>query len=517
MLRFKRYIQVKDRLLVLMIVCIISNCIFAIFSMDYLRKMENNTEKMYKEKLLAVNSIAELESFIHMGDLNQASEIQASLKDFEFDSKMEYYIKELGTTFVEGNESEIITLTQEIKAYVASRAESQLISHQQDISFGYKLLTGVSVVMIFIILYLSIGATRSVNLPTRQLKKLLKQAQQGDFTQIAKYDSKDELGEVMLSYNQMASEVKELLKTVQRSALSVHEANDQLQTASEKTTKASIHISHDASDLTTATIQSTEQLNLNTTALQEIADGVVVIAERIDFIEQNITQTVKEANSGVEYVVYNNEQMHEIEQAVKKSYDMMQILVKHSKEIEQVIQIINSIAEQTNLLALNAAIEAARAGEYGRGFSVVAGEVRKLAVQSVSSTKVIEEIVKKIQDDSKQSVQFMSSALQSVQTGIDTTNQTASKFQQIVSAVNEIGPHIGEVAATINVITENTKEVADNSLQLSEVSKENTKMIEQVSASTSEQLEATKEIHDEIQKISRNIHSLTNAIKRFSV
>lgn len=139
---------------------------------------------------------------------------------------------------------------------------------------------------------------------------------------------------------------------------------------------------------------------MNTSALQEIANGVVLIAERIDFIEQNISQTVKEANAGVQFVILNNEQMYEIEQAVKKSYDMMQILVEHSKDIEQVIQIINSIAEQTNLLALNAAIEAARAGEYGKGFSVVAGEVRKLSIQSVNSTKAIEEIIQKIQGDS---------------------------------------------------------------------------------------------------------------------
>ncbi|KGR74010.1 methyl-accepting chemotaxis protein [Ureibacillus sinduriensis] len=516
-MRLKRYIQVKDRLIVLMIVCIISNCIFAIFSIDYLRKMERNTEQMYNEKLLAISVIAEMESAIQSSDVDQGEKYQDELKNYQFDSKMKFYINELSDKLEGGNKSDILLLSREIKEYVTSRAEKQLGSHQQDISFGYKLLIGVSVVMSIIIIYLSIGATRSVNLPTRQLKKLLKQAQQGDFTQTAKYDSKDELGEVMLSYNQMASEVKELLKTVQRSAASVLEANDQLQSASEKTTKASIHISQDAYDLTSATTKSTAQLDLNTTALQEIANGVVVIAERIDFIEQNITRTVKEANAGVEYVIFNIEQMQEIEDAVKKSNDMMQLLVKHSKEIEQVIQIINSIAEQTNLLALNAAIEAARAGEYGKGFSVVAGEVRKLSEQSVNSTKLIEGIIKKIQGDSIQSVRFMSSALQSVQTGIDTTNQTASKFQQIVSAVNEIGPHIGEVASTISVIKENTKEVADNSLELSEVSKENAKMIEQVSASTVDQLEATKEIHGEIQKISRNIRSLTTAIKRFTV
>lgn len=516
-MRLKRYIQVKDRLVVLMIVCIISNCIFAIFSMDYLRKMDDNTEIMYKEKLLAINALSEIEIAIHNGDMSNATELKSTLSDYNFDSKMDFYITQLNSTFESGNEAEILTLTQEMKQYVIDRADRQLATYQQDISFGYKLLTGVSIFIIFIILYFSFGATRAVNLPTRQLKKLLKQAQQGDFTQIANYDSKDELGEVMISYNQMASEVKELLKTVQKSAASVHEANEHLQLASEKTTEASIHISSDATDLTKATARTSEQLNTNTASIQEIAKGVEIITERVEFIEQNVSQTVNEANEGVQFVTLNMEQMHEIEQAVKKSNETIQILVKHSKDIEQVIQIINSIAEQTNLLALNAAIEAARAGEYGKGFSVVAGEVRKLSEQSVKSTRVIEEIVKHIQNDTNQTVQFMVSAIDSVQTGIDTTNQTAAKFQQIVSAVNEIGPHIGEVAKTISSITDNTKEVANNSIQLSEVSIKNAQMIEQVTNLTNDQLDSTKEMHNEIQKITKNIRSLTSAIKRFTV
>ncbi|SOB93706.1 methyl-accepting chemotaxis protein [Ureibacillus xyleni] len=514
-MRLKRYIKVNDRLLVLMIVCILSNSIFAIFSMDYLRKMEKNTEIMYEEKLLAINTISTIEASVHQENFPEASELQKSLPTF--DSKMEFYGKKLTTSLAERNIEEALGILQEMKPYVVDRAESQLNTYKEDVAFGYKLLTAVSLFIILVIIYFNVGATRAVKLPTRQLKELLKKAEQGDFTSIATYDSKDELGEVMLSYNQMATEVKELLKVVQQSAASVDEANEQLQHASEKTTEASIHISHDASSLTKSTIRSTEQLNVNTISIQEIASGVETIAQQIEYIERNIQQTVNEANEGVQYVTINMEQMQKIEQAVTQTNHMMLVLAEHSKEIEQVIEIINAIAEQTKLLALNAAIEAARAGEYGKGFSIVAGEVRKLSEQSVDSTRIIEDIVKHIQKDTKESVHFMASAIDSVQTGIDITNQTAAKFQQIVSAVNEVGPHIGEVSATIHLITMNTKDVANNSVQLSEVSQQNALRIEKVSNATNDQLDATRKMHSEIQKISKNIRSLTNSIKRFKV
>ncbi|RKQ18063.1 methyl-accepting chemotaxis protein [Ureibacillus endophyticus] len=514
-MRLKRYIKVNDRLLVLMIVCILSNCILAIFSMDYLRKMENNTERMYEEKVLAVNTISNIEESVYQGNFREAREIQNNLPNF--DKKLEFYSKQLNTTLTDQNLKESLNILKETKQYVVDRANSQLNTYQKDIAFGYKLLTSVSLFIILVIIYFNLGATRAVKIPTSQLKSLLKKAEQGDFTSVATYDTKDELGEVMLSFNQMATEVKELLKIVQQSAASVDEANEQLQRASEKTTEASIHISQDATSLTKSTIRSTEQLDVNTISIQEIASGVETITQQIEYIERNIHQTVNEANAGVHYVTMNMEQMQKIEHAVTLTNEMMLVLANHSNKIEQVIEIINSIAEQTKLLALNAAIEAARAGESGKGFSVVAGEVRKLSEQSVDSTRVIEEIVKLIQKDMKESVHFMASAIESVQSGIEITNQTAAKFQQIVSAVNEVGPHIGEVSATIHSITTNTKEVANNSVQLRDMAKQNALRIEKVSNATNEQLNATRKMHSEIQRIAKNIRSLTNSIKKFKV
>lgn len=500
-----------------MIVCIISNVILAVFSIDYLRKMENNTEMMYEQRLLAMNAFSEFELAIDQEDFDKASEIHASLSTYQFDSKMEYYIKDLKTSLETRNIDQILAITEETKLYIIDRAENQIQMYKKDISFGYSLLISVSLIMIAFVIYFSVVGSRAVNIPTKELKKLLKLAGQGDFTRNATYDSKDELGEVMRSYNEMASEVKELLKIVHKSATSVDESNSRLQNASEKTTQAAIHISNDASDLTRSTERSAEQLMLNTAAVQEIFTGIEYIAEKIHFIETSMKRTEDEANEGVQFVSDNKEKMREIEVAVNQTNEKMQILNGHTKEIGQVIQLINSIAEQTSLLALNAAIEAARAGEYGKGFSVVADEVRKLADQSVKSTKVIEEIVAQIQIDSKESIQYMENAIESVQTGIETTVLSASKFEHIASSVNEISPHIEEVSTTINQIKQNTKEVADHSTELSDLFDHNNESIKQVSKSTVEQLNATREMHSEIQKITKNIRSLTHSIRRFTI
>lgn len=516
-MRLSRYIKVKDRLIVLMFVCIISNIILAIFSIDYLRKMENNTVLMYEQRLLAINAVSEFENAVSIGNAQQIDESFNNLNLYKFDSKMDYWINELKKLIGNGTEEQFLSITNEMKLYISKVAEEQLTYYKKDVSLGYKLIIGLSIIMVAFVVYFSIVASRSVNIPTKQLKKLLKLAQQGDFTKQASYDSKDELGEVMLSYNQMATDVKELLKLVKNSAVSVDEANLQLQNSSERTTQLSIRISNDADDLTRATEKTAEELMSTTVAIQEITSGVQLIASKMHFISNHIEQTVADAKEGALSVSSNIEKMEEIERVVKQTNDKMQILAKHSEEIEQVIQIINSIAEETNLLALNAAIEAARAGEYGKGFSVVAGEVRKLAEQSVKSTKVIKEIIEKIQLGTRESIFYMDKAIESVQTGIHTTNETASIFQKIAVGVNEIDPQINEVSTTIYSISDHAKEVANRSVRLSEVTQTNNERIQKVSASTTEQLNATREIYEEIQKISKNIRALRNALHRFIV
>lgn len=236
-MRFLKAIKVKDRLAVLMLVCICSNIILTVFSIDYLRKMEQETAKMYEEKLLGIQLLHQVEQQVVNGEL--APENNVKLQAMMFDGKMEHYVKQLTA-----NPSS--ALLNEMNTYIIERASAQLEHHEQDIAFGYRLLLVISFVLIIIILYFGIGAIRAINKPTRELKQLFKLAQQGDLTNYATHSATDELGETTNYYNLMMADVKELLKTVRHSASSATEANHDLTYNFEQITKGAVQIASSA-------------------------------------------------------------------------------------------------------------------------------------------------------------------------------------------------------------------------------------------------------------------------------
>ncbi|MGE7942460.1 methyl-accepting chemotaxis protein [Lysinibacillus xylanilyticus] len=556
-MRFFRYIMVKDKLLVLMIVCVLSNVLLGVFSVDYLRKMSWHASESYSEGLVPIGWLNELEESQRQLDYLVDSagtyqEMTAIFKDveqplgylenLEVDKKMDHQVKkyksllaqqiELVDSYkqLDQNEQQQFyvqsylpvsqqshTLLEETQSYLVQRSKEQQQAYQDDVQFGYWLLGGVCLFVVLLVIFIGLIATKAVNIPTRQLKSLLKRAEQGDFTANAGYVAQDELGEVILSYNQMATEVKRLLHTVTNSAYEVEEMSGKLQESSEQSSNTTVKIAKDVQSISDSTAASTTKLASNTASLEEVLNGVQVILEKVQVVENFAHKTARDAESGTEIVQANLTQIQAIKRAVEKSNTAIFNLVERASTIDQMVEVIEKITAQTNLLALNASIEAARAGEHGKGFAVVADEVRKLAEQTVQSTQTITSIVQNIHLDSNYAVQMMEGVLAATEKGVHVTGDTATSFDQILEKVHTIKPYIMEVSATVQEIANHTKKVNEDAVMLTSFSDTNASSTKHVATLTAAQLTAQQQFHDYIQELRRVSKVLQIAVKRFSI
>lgn len=540
-----------------MIVCVLSNVLLGIFSVDYLRKMSWHASESYTQGLVPIGWLNELEESQRQLDFivdakGDYQEMTVILKDMtkpveqldsqEIDKKMSHQIKKYKALLkeqeklIEGyrqlNQGELEqfylqtflpisqeshTLLEETQNYLVERAKDQQKFYQQDVQFGYWLLGGVCLTVVMLVILIGFIATKAVNVPTRQLKSLLKRAEQGDFTANASYVAHDELGEVVLSYNQMTTEVKRLLHTVTDSAYEVEEMTGKLQESSEQSSTTTLKIAKDVQSIADSTAASTSKLASNTASLEEVLHDVQVILEKVQVVESFAHHTARDAESGTEIVQANLAQMQAIKEAVEQSNTAIFNLVERASSIDQMIEVIEKITAQTNLLALNASIEAARAGEHGKGFAVVANEVRKLAEQTVQSTQTITSIVQNIHLDSSYAVQMMEGVLVATEKGVAVTGQTASSFDQILEKVHTIKPYMMEVSATVQEIANHTKIVSEDAVMLTALSDTNTMSTNHVASLTADQLAAQQQFHNYIKELRKVSKVLQIAVKRFSI
>ncbi|WP_107838216.1 methyl-accepting chemotaxis protein [Metasolibacillus meyeri] len=505
-----RYVKVKDKLMLLMLVCVVSNIVIAIFCMDYLRKMEWHAQQIYEQKVQSMYALKSAEALTVAGKKEEARALINEAPYLAFDSKMDFYLKQMKTKIDEATVQEVID-------YVLTRTEQQITNYEKDIHRGYFVILFISLMMVVLVLILSFTAASSVRKPTKQLKSLLKRAEQGDFTQKAIYTSRDELGELLLCYNQMVEEVKGLLAVVNNSANIVGEANENIRINSETVTLSAQQTTKNTDDIAQSIIESTTHLTSNTAMIQEVASNITIVTNRVQTMKENIVETVKQAKQGEQEIALNMSQMQVIEQAMIEADAKMRKLELQSLEISKAVDIIQEIANNTSLLALNAAIEAAHAGDEGKGFSVVANEVKKLAQQSLNSTKTITAIVKTIQQDTQEAVGMMSVANEAVHSGIEVTTHTADHFRAIAARIEHIEPHIEDVSSTIEKMSQYAQNVADQSRELTQLSEENSVQVEQIVKQTAQQLEITTNMSQQIKQISKNTRSLSHALNKFVV
>lgn len=209
-------------------------------------------------------------------------------------------------------------------------------------------------------------------------------------------------------------------------------------------------------------------------AVEEMTMTAGEVARNSNEASRIAQETANTAKSGQEIMTQTVDGMQKISQAVVEAANIIMTLGRSSDQIGQIVRVIEDIADQTNLLALNAAIEAARAGEQGRGFAVVADEVRKLAERTTKATKEIGDMIRQIQQDTKSAVASMDQGTNQVEKGVELANTTGQALSNIQSMINSTAEMIHQIANAAEEQSNATRQIAGDLEAMTQMTRQTT-------------------------------------------
>jgi methyl-accepting chemotaxis protein len=270
--------------------------------------------------------------------------------------------------------------------------------------------------------------------------------------------SQDEIGQAGLALNKMKNNLAEIIQSIAGTAEHVASASEELSSSA----------SLQAQGAETQNNQTTQVA----TAMQEMSSTVLQVSENSNKASDASRQAAETAREGGTIVEETLVKMRAIAQSVDDTAKKMQELGKSSDQIGRIAGVIDDIADQTNLLALNAAIEAARAGEQGRGFAVVADEVRKLAERTTTATKEIAQMIKNIQEETKTAVTAMESGTKQVEEGVTFTSKAGDSLKQIIQMSEQVGEMITHIATAATEQSSASEEINHNMEEIAKLVRE---------------------------------------------
>jgi methyl-accepting chemotaxis protein len=314
---------------------------------------------------------------------------------------------------------------------------------------SHMLLTAsVLLTVMSIIIYLYSAFFLSVQYSIARFFSAAQKIAQGDLTQVITFSGKDEMGQLRDAFNEMTSEVRGILSTVKDTAENVGEKVSEVET-----------IANSSRQAVTTQMAETEEVANTITDMSERAMTVVSMAGEAEQAALSGADRSQQAGQVVDNVITDVEQLSE---EMNNSMEAVNRLADNSNDISSILGTIKGIAEQTNLLALNAAIEAARAGEQGRGFAVVADEVRTLASRTQGSAEEIDSLIKEVQQNIQRAVDTMAINQTMVNKTVDSSSQVGESLESIQGSMQEIQSKTLEIVSTASSQQEAAKALDNN-------------------------------------------------------
>ena len=369
---------------------------------------------------------------------------------------------------------------------IADEAQAEVQSTISTTSWLNGVLAIISIALAIVISWITV---RSISRPLAQVNHMLNVMADGNLTERVSYSANDEFGELATNTNKLTVNLRQLVEGIASRATQLAAAAEESSTVSDQTTRAIEDQRQQIEQVATAT----QEMNSTST---EMANGASEALQEIKHSDEEATR-VRQISAK------NKTTIEALATEIKGASDVINKLYENSTNIGSILDVIRGIADQTNLLALNAAIEAARAGEQGRGFAVVADEVRTLASRTQESTEEIHTMIESLQTDAQRAVTVMNKGREQAELCVGQSDEAAEALQSITDSVHQASDSSNHIA---NAALEQSRTAQDISERLEQIVS-----IAEQTASGSKQ---TAQASNEVAKLSGE---LQDSIKSFKV
>lgn len=387
--------------------------------------------------------------------------------------------------------------------------------------------TEVSMIIFFVLTLLSIilvfmsgtAIFRTIKVNTHKINRsLLDMASAGgDLTKRLEIKNDDEFGQISASTNTLIESIANLVRKVSALTENVSASGQQLTASAQENATTIQQIANSTAEIAESSEQTIRSMEQSSNKMSHLEETTLQLNDDAQDLRQTSATMREAAKEGQNKIQQSAKSMMEIEEVIANTNQTVTGLGESSEEITSIIGTITSIAEQTNLLALNAAIEAARAGEHGKGFAVVADEVRKLAEQSQRAASEVATIVHTIQDEISVMVKQNEAGVSKVIQGVEITNETIQTFDAITreteKTIRIIENMVTRIAETKNV----SQDVMQSFIAVNSMAEHTAHQADQSAAAAEQGSASIQEIYASSEELSRQADSLRDLVQQFKI
>ncbi|RIJ65059.1 methyl-accepting chemotaxis protein [Rummeliibacillus sp. POC4] len=383
---------------------------------------------------------------------------------------------------------------------------------------GITFMITIALIALLVAIVCALYITRNIAKPVNALKEAASTIAQGDLTEPdIIVNSKDEIHSLAESFNTMKKSLQSLIANVMSNVEQTTAAAEELTASTDEVATASQDVAKQLEMITEGAHSAAETGKESAVAVEETASSVQMIASSTQEVHGGAIEAQTVAKQGHQTLRTTFKQLKVIQESSTDTKEKIRKLSQQSEKIGNITKVITAITDQTNLLALNAAIEAARAGEHGKGFAVVADEVRKLAEESKKSAEQIVRLTDVIQKDTVDVEKAVELTVSNVNDGVDLIHEAQQSFNAILTSVDTMAQKVEQVSAATQEVSAASEEVAASVQEMSQSADMAASSTETVAAATEEQAATIGEINSVAKALTSNAIQLQEQVQQFKV